>query len=450
MKNTKPRYLRLLRIDDELYAFPEEFPLKDLGQVSKWGEYVQDFTHGQLRTRHLDENNCLTDKKINIKDNQPDLLTVDFRFSDDDSTPPLGAIAGFSDEQHPVIQNGIAWSNQLMAKNTGLVIGVSLTALLAAYPMPVAFSLHTNAPEETGKDMTSLMLIGSMLACSEELQNDKDPLIRSANMMYSLAGSSKNAVLQAVVRYRQILLKRIVLPKQHYQQIHLQPAAYTLLHDLERLFSEADDSKEEQERLDEYLSSHGLELLSHSGVIDCLDLRSLFMDKLVRPRKSRYKYWGYISIKDVQKEGQIWDFLNQAFHNADYADFDAVAKLVQSNADTENTTKLDNTSYAPTARVAATLFAILSEKISKGNTINKQTIGYRLGWSTNEVQGVGWQRAFKDTGLDHKIWIPSMMKCEKNIDTLWVELSRWYLKKFYTNIELPDDIKQFIEQPLRI
>src|SRR5262245_37095551 len=174
-KVMKPRLLGLLRIEDEDADSPAKLlPVEDLGRVGRWS----DFVFGLARGKVVASGRPGTAKEVRT---MPEILTVDFRFDCDTTTPSLKRNA--ADLAHPVYGN-VGWSQWLSATNTGVAIGATLMGAVAQRDLPTVTTLHTLVSDDTRKDVTTVLLVAQMLASAgEEFTPDEDPFLTAYRLV---------------------------------------------------------------------------------------------------------------------------------------------------------------------------------------------------------------------------------------------------------------------------
>lgn len=153
-----PRLLKILRVEDESETIDPrtKLPITSLGRVGEWNTFVRGLVSGGV---YVDEPNG----KVKRIDAQPDIITVDFRFDSDDSTPTFGPDPDLPDDE---IFRDVRWSNALRAKNTGVLIGATLMGVAAQRDLPTVTTLHTLTASATCNDISTVLLVAQILASS--------------------------------------------------------------------------------------------------------------------------------------------------------------------------------------------------------------------------------------------------------------------------------------------
>lgn len=314
-----PQFLRLLRIEDQRAKSPN-LPLQDLGRVGRWRDFVLGIASGCIRTVQFDKST--TDYPL---EDLPDILTVDFRFNADNTTPDPAV------KLHPP---GITFSEGLKERNNGVVIGSYLMSLAGQKDMPTLTALHTMFPADTQRDGVTTLLVGQMLAATgRHFSEDEHPLEAAYRYFDKLPKNLEEAVVSSIGEYRISLLTRLgstiddkvrklVGGERAHQiddrRLRLFCAPGTGLELKSRIAAATSD-----EELDRILSKHGLKVWDRFGRDHCIDLRSLFLDYL---DPSQLK-----DCTDKELQERIWGLLPRSLFAAGAAG-DQFLSLVE-NAD---------------------------------------------------------------------------------------------------------------------
>ncbi len=273
MSQLSPRKLRLLRIEDsgvDSAVQDPDFPLEVTGTIQKWSDFL-------LRLKNPDTLQC-------------DLLAIDIQFSEDPSGPSIDEISidqfnlGRYDPnripkefEKDLILNKLVWAPALrcFGKNTGIVMGSLLAGLCLARDLPVGVGVHTGWPQLPACDVTTAMLLAQILAATGAVEDlgDHQEILRSS--VQSLGATESRRRLEDVLpemldRFR-VAFRHRAGKGQHI--LVEQESLDQLMAIFHSVASEVD--------LDKNLSMCGIKFYDREGREDCLDVRSIFADKVL-------------------------------------------------------------------------------------------------------------------------------------------------------------------------
>lgn len=367
-KPAKPLPIGVVRVEDESAVSPSDsLPVLDLGQIRRWMDFIAGLREGRIQVERAGERTPLRLEVPGV------IVTIDFRFSADKSTPPFNAAtAAMWAQQSPVLTK-VSWSKGLRAKNTGVLIGATLSGFLASSKadVPLVPALHTLAPEETGCDVSNVLLVGQLLAVGGYTLGQKDddePFEAAFNHIRELPRTAEAAIIRAMPLLRHQLLRRLGVPGEERDgDIKEPPTLFlvqpdSLLHLLNQF-----DAADTDEDLDRRLEHAGLEVWTREGKCLCFDLRSLFLDLLEPAPMSRP--WGMLPLA-VVKSGPARTFVEQ-INAAVGSSFEAAAAVVQANLPGQkgSTDQIKSCKH-PTTRLLALVFAYADEVIRRQGTFN--------------------------------------------------------------------------------
>lgn len=276
----KPRLLKILRLDDNAPTSRTQnpflgMPLDSTQVILRWMDFIE----------HLRNRTCP----------EFDLLTIDFNFDGDKTTPTiLSAYDDYvvgTDLRHDSVLKALAWPPSLrpIGKNTGILIGSMLAGMAIARDLPVGITTHTKNPELVGQDMASALLVTQILLASGRDIGGGDylELLRAVNSeVKGGAADVKAAMPIAVAAFRESLLLRAGvrrLQRRRRGSISIFPDHASCLKLLE-LFAQMETVRAQhggayaEQRLDESLAETGLKCYDSRGALQNLDVRSVFVD----------------------------------------------------------------------------------------------------------------------------------------------------------------------------
>jgi len=285
MKYFRPRPLGILRVEDEADVPSPSgiLPVKDLGRIGRWASFVRGLSNGEIRVIQDDSG------EERVLYQYPELLSIDFRFIFDDSTPSFA---------HRESASEFGWSDKLNAKNTGILIGATLEGIFKANDLPLLVVMHTLTPADVGQDVATILQAGQILAGSGALLhgNTSHPFNEARSALYNLPKNCEKAVLARIKNFRDELLRRLGAVDSDA------PPRLMIDHnELIHLFTEFEASETEED-LDRRLNEVGLVLWDREGTTHVLDLRSLFMDLLKQPVPGCM--WGLLPLASVKYSGE--------------------------------------------------------------------------------------------------------------------------------------------------
>jgi hypothetical protein len=305
----KPRALRLLRVEDEVPDRRNDIiydaPVEILPPIQRW----------------LDFCNSLANRQIP----RFELLTIDFNFNKDQSSPrfppPSGAWEVDPDFAKDDLLNRLGWSSRLResGKNSGLVIGATLIGLAVYRDLPVGAATYTGYPDIPTCDVTSALLLAQILAVSGELRqfNSAKSLLRHV-VETAMNGSRTphTALPEAVRRFRSGFVQRACSTSQHHGMGSLWVKLESVWWLQAALKAKTDNEFRSK------VGARGLEFYDRNGRLDSLSLDSLFLDvTAVRDADEQVsKFRPGLLLTDVQPDtaGRILvqSFLEELANNA--------------------------------------------------------------------------------------------------------------------------------------
>ena len=346
----QPRLLRLLRVEDEAIAISKDLPLEDLGRVGRWQDFVRGLSCGQITVVE-------SEPRRRVVKALPEFISVDFRFHEDDSIPPM-RLRG-NEEDDPVLSR-VRWSEHLAARNAGVVIGATLMGIVSQKDLPTVTTLHTLVPDDIRKDVTTVLLVGQMLACGGWTFPPGQSAVKLAyEFLGRLPNEHRSAVLGTVGLFRSRLATRMGVGTESLET----PCLFVNPDSLGRLLCEFDAAMSEED-LDERLTRVGLEVWDRDGDGDCLDLRSLFMDLLTHRHPERS--WDMLPLEAVKKAqdgertGEVLAWVED-IKRAVGGGYEAAAGVVRANIGGVLVNIKDHSHHF--VRLLGVVFAVLEEQI---------------------------------------------------------------------------------------
>ena len=303
-----PKLLRYLRLNDAPPTEWDDLTVKlpvEVIDLGLWFEFCQRLTQGSLW--------------------EYELLTIDFNFINDTSGPwfPLpdqDAKTYNADFLKDPNLSLLCWPQSLVdariGPNSGLLIGVHLVAHASQRDLPCGVAFHTYHSDIVLRDIPSAMLATQILIASgvniqtralDETMSQTVGLIRE---------SFKQPVLGlgvAAARFRQAFLRRAGAggPQDEGMiRLWVEPASLWTLLDIFR-------ESQTEEELDARLSKVGVEFYDRNGALHSLDLRSIFLDRLIyRTKENVTNVRPRIPLADAQpaggertQAGPLWQFV---------------------------------------------------------------------------------------------------------------------------------------------
>jgi Stage II sporulation protein E (SpoIIE) len=268
----KPRPLRYLRVTDEPPNTFDDLTLElpvEVDDLGRWFEFCKELSQQRLW--------------------EYELLTLDFNFKADTSGPwfPLYG-------QDPQFYNAdflkdsrlshLRWPDSLVSNqigpNSGLLIGTYLVSHSAYRDLPCGVAFHTHYLDIVINDMPSAMLVTQILLASGADLPTRDLRETMSRTIEMVAQSVHQPVLglgTAVERFRHTFLQRAGaggLLNEGEVRLWVEPSSLWTLLDIFR-------AVENEEELDGQLGKFGVEFYDRNGALDSLDVRSLFLDRLI-------------------------------------------------------------------------------------------------------------------------------------------------------------------------
>ncbi len=361
-KRNGPRKLRVLRVEDEEEVeFPEWLPVAEVGRIREWGSFVLGLSRGGIFCELPPDY-----KKCGPIEHEPDIITIDFKFSNDETTPHKDPKrAQLSGE--PVYAE-IFWPEHLVAKNTGVLIGATLAGLGQGWDVPAVHSLHTGFAADTFRDVPTVLLVGQMLALGGfHFSEDRNPVVDAYKYFKKVPSDPEDAILKAIPSFRRTLLERLGLGSgADNEPVRLYPNADSIQH-LRNCF----DSVNNVNELDRRLDVIGLEFWDRAGKAHCLDLRSLFMDHLDSSLADEHE-WGKLPLSSVKPPDTTDDEKPPAEALTLFQYVERVNELVKSyshaadivRANTQEITRKIRQVAHPSARLMGLVFAYVQATIT--------------------------------------------------------------------------------------
>src|ERR1051325_1736950 len=296
-----PRRLRYLRVNDRPRATIDDpaanLPI-DIEPLTEWYEFCQKLSERAAWDYEL--------------------LTIDFNFMDDQSGPwfPLpGQDEDENDFRHDAELHELKWSDRLLAHgpNSGILIGVYLVAQATNRDIPSGIAFHTRFAPIVMQDMSSAMLATQMLLGSNAFQvgsNLKETMKETIAKIKVSHKDPLDGIFVAVQRFRDEFKRRAGVGNDELIRLWMEP---TSLWDLLDLFR----SVKTEEALDDDLNYSGVEFYERNGALVSLDVRSLFIDCMMkRDQDGTEKILTRLPLAAVKpagegqsKAGEIWQFI---------------------------------------------------------------------------------------------------------------------------------------------
>lgn len=255
-----------------------------------------------------------------------ELLTIDCNFRDDQSGPwfPLpGNPTTDNDFLNDPLLRELRWSDRLtgFGPNSGFLIGAFLVAQAAHRDLPCGVAVHSRYAPLILQDMSSAMLLLQILLASGAI-GINDNLRKTMRTALELISSYKrplDGLEDTAVRFRHQFLRRAGVGIPHNSRSIRLLMVLSKLEHLLNIFQEVQSDEE----LDKELQKIGIEFYDRNGVLDSLDVRSLFFDRLLT-----HDRWGVTEIlkhlpladvkpaEDPEKEsGIVWKFVETLRRN---------------------------------------------------------------------------------------------------------------------------------------
>jgi|GEM_PF-4285850 len=329
----KPRPLRYLRLNDNPPYEQDDLTLElpvEVIDLEEWFEFCQKLSqdHNYLAQNRREEGDRDTGRFLHHKNAwECELLTIDFNFKDDQSGPwfPL------EPNQDPRIYNAdflkdanlaqLRWPDSLVVNeigpNTGLLIGSHLVAVSAYRDIPCGVAFHTYHKGIVIYDMPSAMLATQMFLASGvdiPTRNLRETMSTTIELVRQSFKQPALGLGTAAARFRHAFLQRAgAAGLSHEGEIRLWVEAASLSNLLD-LFQSA----ESEQGLNSQLAKFGLEFYDRNGSLHSIDLRSMFLDRLIYRTEEEHlanvRKW--LPLADVKpagagqtETGVIWQFI---------------------------------------------------------------------------------------------------------------------------------------------
>jgi hypothetical protein len=339
MSDKEPRLLRVQRIEDE-DRLPFRVPVHELPQLREWVPFFEALVAGERggNTQPLAE--------------APDIVTIDFGFGNDDTLPKVRRERKFFSSDVPFV-----WSNALSQPNTGILMAAAVMALWSGRDFPIAIALHSGAGAQVWSDMSSAVLIAQFLALGgmwEPSVSAPHPLEQLNGFLEeSLNTSADDALPTALPRYRKIFLGRCGIAIGNTAgAVHRLDADPGSVNQLAALLV----SPLSSEKLHAALGRTGLVVRDSRGQKDCIDLRSLFADRVVREWKRKPAGPGRDVLELIDEPVDFIGLLGSIARDAVLA-----AGLVRHNASSKAIRRLPNKAHS--LKFLALTFALVEDHI---------------------------------------------------------------------------------------
>jgi hypothetical protein len=365
----RPRFLSLLRIEDQVVALPEALPVSDAGRIGRWGDFVDGLAVGEVRVeRRADGTSLVGDA--------PDLVTIDFRFNEDTTVPEMNGIV--------VDGEVLAWSQKLVSPNAGVLIGATLQGIYHAVDTPCVALLHTGVPGDTSYDVSTVLLVGQMLAASrisDGSEAEESTFHRAARLFHDLPESAPDAVRRGIGIYRKRLENWLGVGEAAFLPPRLLVDPEQLLLALSAIKGTGSPGE-----LNECLGKVGLAFWDRSNRYDFLDLRSLFLDQLDGASATDDCPWGLLPTSVVRSfdargkpvDGLIVEFLERIQQSVG-CHFDNAAQYVLHNLTTAKKSTLKLLS-SPGEKLLALVFACAECWIEEARKQELALLDMGLAW----------------------------------------------------------------------
>lgn len=328
----KPRFLRYLRLNDEPPNEQDDLTIDlpveviDLGQ---WFDFCQklsrqhrDAKESTRGVRNLDMQSFLHHEKAW----DYELLTIDFNFRKDTSGPwfPRSMDSDPREENADFLADPnlelLRWPDSLVPQigpNTGLLIGSHLVAHSAPRDIPCGVAFHTYHKDIVIYDTPSAMLATQMLLASGvdiPTRDLRETMSRTIELIRESVKQPAFGIGTAAERFRHAFLRRAGASGLEHEgpvRLWVEPASLWALLDI---CSAAKSDKELNAKLEKF----GLEFYDRNGAIHSLDLRSMFLDRLIyRTKEGNFAdVRRHIPLADAKPaaDGQIaagvlWQFI---------------------------------------------------------------------------------------------------------------------------------------------
>ncbi|HEU4837761.1 MAG TPA: PP2C family protein-serine/threonine phosphatase [Pyrinomonadaceae bacterium] len=212
-----------------------------------------------------------------------ELLTIDFNFKDDQSGPwfplPGQEITDNDFLDDPYLRE-LKWSDRLISlgPNSGILIGVYLVAHAAHRDIPCGVAFHTRYAPIVMQDMSSAMLTTQIMLGSNAIQvgsNLKETMKQTISTIKDSYKDPLDGLLVAVKRFREEFKRRAGVEDEREVRLWMEPTSLWALLDLFR-------SVQTEEALDRALNDMGVEFYERNGALVSLDVRSMFIDCLMK------------------------------------------------------------------------------------------------------------------------------------------------------------------------
>jgi hypothetical protein len=307
-----PRKLECLRINDKL---PDQalddiqhFPLKII-EVDRWYNFCKDIANRKLKLGEL--------------------MLIDFNFKDDNSGPWIPLPGRDDPAKHNTFFGDsylgeLQWSNTLLGPpfigpNSGLLIALHFISGADYRDLPCGIGFHTYHPKMVLRDMTSAMIVTQLLLATGvplSLASLRDTMRGAVMRVDEQSGKNEVvALFDAVALFREEFLRRAgtadVVRDSGPVRLWMEPASLRLLLDIFQ-------SATHEDHLNERLTKIGIEFYDRDGKLDCLDVRSVFLDLLYRlDKRGIPRVFQTLRLEDVRpsdeynEAGVIWAYIQR-------------------------------------------------------------------------------------------------------------------------------------------
>jgi serine phosphatase RsbU (regulator of sigma subunit) len=304
----KPRNLRYLRVNDEQPNINDDLTIElpiDVDELRKWFEFCKDLARQKLWGYEL--------------------LTLDFNFKSDTSGPwfplfghdPKDYNADFLNDPN---LSRLRWPDSLVTNeigpNSGLLIGAYLVSHSAYRDLPCGVAFHTRYPGFVIHDMPSAMLATQILLASGADLPTRDLRETMSKAIEIVTQSVHQPVLglgTAAARFRQAFLRRAGAGDPFNEgevRVWAEPSSLWALLNIFR-------AAQTEEELHTNIEKVGVEFYDRNGVLDSLNLRSMFLDHLIyRTQHGVTDVRRHLPLADVKpagdgqtEPGAIWQFV---------------------------------------------------------------------------------------------------------------------------------------------
>ncbi len=301
----EPRRLKYLRVNDDppegsYDVVSRSLPLEVI-PLGEWFKFCQDLARQNVWAFEL--------------------MSVDFNFRKDNRSGPSFPTLDTRYRSRVIpefigdLQLGaLQWSDMLdtVGPNTGLLMGLYLAGHIAHRDLPCGISFHTYNPHMVQRDMSSAMLATQLLLASGvelPLTNFIDMMRAALDLVEPSNEQLYFGLGNAILRFRQEFLRRAGAQSSRAK------TPFRLWMDTGSLWSLLDifQSVQTEEQLHRELDVSGIDFYDRNGILDSLDVRSVFFDRLLTPEGRILERLPLSEVRPAGNQqlsnGIIWDFV---------------------------------------------------------------------------------------------------------------------------------------------